>query len=153
MRNKVAGAFIIGALTVSLASAPLLAAAADVVRARIEGLRELGASFTNVNDELKKDDPNKMIMQISARQIRDVAREQYKWFPAGTGPQPGVKTKAMAEIWAKGPQFKAAQDAFAKQANEFFQVTSGGDVAAMRAKVRQLGATCSACHRNFRAES
>ena len=153
MRNKALRNFMIGASIAGLASAPLLAAAADVVRARIAGLRELGASFKNVNDELKKDDPSKMIMQISARQIRDVARDQYKWFPAGSGPQPGIKTKAKPEIWTRGAEFKAAQDAFAKQADAFFKVAAGGDVAAMKTQVRQLGGTCGACHRNFRAEA
>jgi len=152
MGKMVLRAVTIGALAAGLASAPLLAAAADVVRARVEGLRELGASYKNVNDELKKDDPNKMILQISARQIRDIAGQQYKWFPAGTGPQPGVKTKAKAEIWSQGAQFKAAQDAFNKQANDFFKLASAGDVATMKTQVRRLGATCSGCHRNFRVE-
>lgn len=144
---------VLGAFTASLAAVPVFAAAADVVRARIEGLRELGALFKNANDELKSDTPNKMILQITARQINDVARDQYKWFPAGSGPQPGVKTKAKADIWTKGPQFKAAQDNFAKHAAEFNKVVSSGDVAKMRAQAKVLGGTCGGCHRTFRAET
>ena len=153
MRSRFVRMAFFGAFTASLAAAPVLAAAADVVRARIEGLRELGALFKNVNDELKGDTPNRMILQISARQITDVARDQYQWFPAGSGPQPGVKTKAKAEIWARGADFKKAQDNFARQAVEFSKVVSSGDVAKMRTQVKVLGATCGGCHRTFRAET
>jgi cytochrome c556 len=153
MRSRQFRVVFLGAVAATMVAAPVLAAAADVVRARIEGLRELGALYKNVNDELKSDTPNKMILMISARQINDAARDQYKWFPAGSGPQPGVKTKAKPEIWAKGAQFKAAQDNFAKQAAAFNKAVSAGDVAKMRAQAKVLGGTCGGCHRTFRAET
>lgn len=153
MRNKVVQAFIVGALTAGLASAPVLAAASDIVRSRIEGLRELGALFKNVNDELKSSTPQPMILRISARQITDVARDQYTWFPAGTGPEAGVKTKAKPEIWQRSAEFKKLQDNFARQATEFNKVVLSGDVAKMRAQVKLLGATCGGCHRTFRNEN
>lgn len=153
MRSRSVRTIILGAVVASVATAPVLAAAADVIRTRIAELRELGAQFKNVNDELKKDDPSPMILQISARQIRDVAKNQYGWFPAGSGPEAGVKTKAKPEIWAKPADFKAAQDNFAKQANAFYVVAQKGDIASMKAQVRQLGAACGGCHRTFRAEA
>ena len=153
MRSRLVRTIVLGAVIASVAAAPVLAAAADVIRTRIAELRELGAQFKNVNDELKKDDPSPMILQISARQIRDVAKNQYGWFPAGSGPEAGVKTKAKPEIWAKAADFKAAQDNFAKQANAFFQVVQKGDVATMRTQARQLGAACGGCHRTFRNDA
>jgi cytochrome c556 len=145
---------MLGVAVAAAAAAPVLAATAgDVIKNRIAGLRELGTQFKNVNDELKSNSPNAMIIQISARQMRDVARDQYQWFPKGSGPEAGVKTKAKPEIWAKPAEFKTAQDNFAKQANAFFQVASKGDVAKMRAQARLLGQSCSACHRTFRAEN
>ena len=153
MRSRLVRTIVLGAVIASVAAAPVLAAAADVIRTRIAELRELGAQFKNVNDELKKDDPSPMILQISARQIRDMAKNQYGWFPAGSGPEAGVKTKAKPEIWAKAADFKAAQDTFAKQANAFFQVVQKGDVATMRTQARQLGAACGGCHRTFRNDA
>jgi cytochrome c556 len=154
MRNRSMRTIILGVVIASAAAAPVLASAAsDIITTRIAGLRELGAQFKNVNDELKKDDPSPMILQISARQIRDVAKNQYGWFPAGSGPEAGVKTKAKPEIWTKAADFKAAQDNFAKQANAFFQVASKGDLATMRTQVRQLGAACGGCHRAFRTDA
>lgn len=136
-----------------LAASPVLAAgAADIVRTRHEGYRELGASFKNVNDELRSSTPQLVVLQVSARQIKNVSTQQYGWFPAGSGPQPGVKTKARPEIWTKGPAFKAAQDAFAKQANAFSQAAASKDIARIRAAVKPLGATCAGCHKQFRTD-
>jgi cytochrome c556 len=143
-----------GALAVlALGAVPVLAAgAAEIIKTRHEGYRELGASFKNVNDELRSAKPQAMILQLSARQIRNVATQQYGWFPAGSGPQAGVKTKARPEIWTKAPAFKAAQDNFAKQANAFFKVAATGDVAKIRLAAKPLGAACAGCHKQFRSE-
>lgn len=139
-------------LALSLAAAvatPLLANPADTVRARIASYRELGAAFKGVNDGLRGD-PQTVVVQQYARQIRNYAKAQYGWFPAGSGPQPGVKTLALPAIWAKPAPFKAAQDAFANQAAAFQKAASSGDAAAMRAEARKLGGTCKSCHDQFR---
>lgn len=132
--------------------APLLAAPADVVRTRVAGLRELGAAFKNANDELRGSSPQPILVQQSARAIRNAANAMPHWFPAGSGPQPGVKTKAKPEIWAQPARFTAAQNAFIAEAAAFQRVAAGGNVAAMQAEVRKLGGTCKACHETFRAE-
>jgi cytochrome c556 len=127
------------------------AAPADIVATRVAALRELGAAFKNVNDELKSGTPQLYIIQLSARQIRDAAKAQYSWFPAGSGAQPGVKTAAKPEIWAQSAKFTAAQDAFAAEADTFRHVAMAGDVAAITAEAKVLGRTCASCHHVFRA--
>lgn len=135
-----------------LVASPLVAAPADVVASRIAGLRELGAAYKNVNDQLKSGTPQMFLVQLSARQIREKSRDQYGWFPAGSGPQPGIKTRAKPDIWAQPAQFKAAQDAFAAQANAFYQAAASGDAARIGTQARQLGQSCAACHRQFRVD-
>jgi cytochrome c556 len=147
--NETAVRLTLAAAAAALIAAPLLAAPADQVRARIDGYRELGAAYKNVNDGLRGDVQTVLIQQ-SARQIRNASRAQYSWFPAGTGPQAGVKTAAKPEIWARSAQFKAAQDAFAKQADVFQRTAASGNAAAIRAEARKLGATCKGCHDTFR---
>ena len=87
------------AMLALLCAAPLAAAPGDIVATRIAGFREVGAAFKNINDELKSATPQTYVIQISARQIRDYARQQQGWFPAGSGPKPGVKT-AVAKMRA-----------------------------------------------------
>lgn len=136
----------------SLTAIPLCAAAGDLIKARVESYREIGASMKNINDELRSGAPQPIILQLSARQILSASRAQYAWYPAGSGPGIGVKTKAKAQIWSNAPQFKASQDAFAREALAFSRVARTGDVARLRAAARTLGQTCAACHRQFRSE-
>ena len=131
---------------------PTVAAGVDPYKARIDSYRELGAAFKNVNDELRKPTPQAYIVQLSARQIRSTAQAQYGFFPAGSGPRPGVKTAAKPEIWTQPAQFKAAQDAFNLQAQAFARVAQSGDIAAIKVQTKTLGQTCAGCHKAFRVE-
>ena len=84
--GRVASICVLG---VTLIGTPLLAASpmasgADAVRTRIAGLRELGAAFKAVNDGLRGDEIQTVLIQQSARQIANAARQQYGWFPAGS---------------------------------------------------------------------
>lgn len=137
-------------LIVATIATPLLAAPADVVKSRIASYRELGAAFKNVNDALRGPNPPAVILQLSSREIMSAARAQGGWFPAGSGPQPGIKTRAKAEIWTQAPRFRAAQAAFATQAASFDRAVKTGNVTAIRAEARKLGGTCKGCHDQFR---
>jgi cytochrome c556 len=136
--------------TCALVATPLLATPANDVRTRIAGLRELGAAFKGVNDGLRAREPQTILIQQSARQIRNAAGQMPNWFPPGSGPQPGIKTAAKPEIWTQAARFRAAQNAFIAEANRFQATANGGNVAAMRAGAKALGATCKGCHDGFR---
>jgi cytochrome c556 len=137
-----------------LAASPVLAAtAADVIKARIDGYRKLGAAYKKVNDELKAGSPQIQVLQASAVEIRNTSRQLVNWFPAGTGPGSGAKTAAKPEIWTKAGEFRAAQAAFVKQADAFYQAAASKDVNRISAQAKVLGQSCSTCHRAFRAQS
>ena len=136
----------------AVVSVPTIAAGVDPYKARIDSYRELGAAFKNVNDELRKPAPQIYIIQLSARQIRSTAQAQYGFFPAGSGPKPGIKTAAKPEIWTQPAPFKAAQDAFARQAQAFAAAAQAGNPAAIRIQAKALGQTCAGCHKSFRVE-
>lgn len=137
-------------LAVAAVATPLLAAPADTVRSRIASYRELGAAFKAVNDGLRGSEVQTVLIAQSARQIRNAARAQYTFFPAGTGAEAGVRTHAKPDIWAKPAQFRAAQDAFARAADSFSAAVNSGNVATIRAEARKLGGTCKGCHDTFR---
>jgi cytochrome c556 len=141
---------ILASLALAGIAAPLLAAPADQVRTRVDGFRELGAAFKAVNDGLRGPSPQNVLIQLSARQIRNAAMAQYNWFPAGSGPQVGVKTAAKPEIWSQAAHFRQLQDGFATQAASFQRAATSGNADAMRAGARSLGASCKACHDQFR---
>ena len=102
--------------------------------------------------ELRSGSPQPYLLQVSAREIVNGTREQYLWFPAGSGPKPGVKTRAKPAIWAQMRKFKALQDNFAAKANALAAATKGNDPARIQASVKELGAACKACHTLYREE-
>jgi cytochrome c556 len=123
------------------------------VTARQAGYRALGAAFKGVNDQLRSGAPQGAVLKDAAGKIQATAKTQYGWFPAGSGPAPGLKTAARPEIWSQPAQFKAAQDAFAAQSGAFARAVASGDVGAITAASKQLGATCGGCHRSFRSDA
>jgi cytochrome c556 len=143
-------ATLFSGLWLILSASPLLAAPADDVRVRISGFRELGASFKTVNDALRSPEPQTILIQMAARQIVNASRSLPTWFPAGSGPESGEKTKSKSAIWQQPAQFKAAKDAFANQALQFQRATQSGNVALIQAETRKLGMTCKGCHDSFR---
>jgi len=125
---------------------------AVIVEGRQSNLRDLGAAFKAINDELKKSSPLLPVIQQYARQIDDLAKQQRFWFPPGSGPQPGVDTKAKPEIWTRSDDFGTAQAALTREAATMLQTAEGKDIAAIKQQQRALGKTCEGCHRPFRVE-
>ncbi|MFC4595851.1 c-type cytochrome [Sphingobium tyrosinilyticum] len=119
---------------------------------RVNRYREVGAAFKTINDQAKSGTLIKMTARIAARTISAAARDQYQWFPAGSGPESGAKTKAKTAIWSDAAGFKKAQTAFAQQSDLMTKAVETGNISAVQTRAKLLGATCSACHRNFREE-
>lgn len=139
-------------LALALVGAPVLAAPADLVRSRVEGYKELGAAFKAANDAIRSGSPTPAVLRKSAAAIVAASKRQYQWFPIGSRPQSGVKTHAKQEIWSDSKTFRDRQDAFARQAAAFQKAASSGDVSVLRSEARKLGASCKACHDQFRVE-
>jgi cytochrome c556 len=142
--------FWVAPLAVLGAAAAIAATPADAIRSRIAGYRALGAAFKTTNDLVRAGNLASPGLRQAAAQISAAARGQYGWYPAGSGPHSRLKTAARAEIWTRGAEFRAAQDAFARQAAAFERIAASGNQAAIRSGVRQLGASCKGCHDNFR---
>ncbi len=141
---------VIAALAIVAVAAPLLAAPADAVRARIAGLRELGGAMKGINDALRSSEPQTAMIQQNASKIANSARNMPRWFPANSAPRPGLETWAKPEIWSKPAEFRAAMNAFTTQAAVVQRVSMGTDTDAIKAEVRKLGGTCKGCHDQFR---
>ena len=127
-----------------------MASAPDLAKVRISHFRNLGAAYKTVSDSLRRGDVQSDNFRQALQQIDDAAHDLGRWFPPGSGPQPGVKTSAKLEIWTDTNEFRSAQEAFAGQDAVLQKVAPGGDPASIRTEVLKLGATCKACHDKFR---
>ena len=141
-------------MTGTLAAAPAAAPSPQAaVAARQAGYKKMGAAMKALNDQLKSDAPAKPAMVAAARTIALTAREQSKLFPAGSGPASGLKTDALPAIWTDRATFDGQMARLVTESGKLLAAANGGNATAIRAQVKATGATCSACHRQFRADN
>ena len=129
------------------AATPQIAAA---VNARKASFKEIGGAFKAVNDEIKSGAPDFNSVRPAARELATRSAQVIKYFPNGSGPQSGLKTRAKAEIWAQQAAFIKIQRDMVAAANALNTAAAAGNVAALTQARNALGGTCKACHDRFR---
>ena len=122
------------------------------IEARQAGFKKMGAATKTVVDQIRSDAPDITEIQAAATTIKEQAVKIGGWFPAGTGPEAGVKTEALAKIWEDSEGFSAVLDKFKAAAGEFDAVAQSGDAAAIGAAFQALGGSCKSCHDSYRLD-
>jgi cytochrome c556 len=144
-----------------LAAAPLLALALTscgnpdtpagrAADARHESFEEIGDATKVIFDQLKEAKPDLAKIQASAAAINALAPKVETWFPAGSGPDDGIKTDALQTIWTKPEEFKQAAAKFVEESAKFNALAQAGDLAAIGEGMKGLGGSCKGCHDKFR---
>lgn len=126
----------------------------EKVRVRKEGFKEIGSLYKKIGDALQKGQPlqGDANIQFAVQQIATYAAQQSEWFDPGTGPESGVETDALAEIWSDRPAFDQKAEAFLAESNKLIEVYGQGDDAAFGAQFKAVGVSCQNCHKKYRAE-
>ncbi|MEG8220925.1 cytochrome c [Sphingomonas sp. HH69] len=137
-------------LNAASAAAPAPKAA---IAARQAGYKKMGAAMKALNDQLKTGAPVKAKMVGAAQALAAAAREQPRLFPAGSGPTAGVPTDALPNIWTDRATFDGQMARLIAESGKLIAVVNGGNADAIRAQAKATGATCAACHRQFRADN
>ena len=150
-RRKLTVALCI-ALGVAAPAGVLIAAqsAQDLQKARHHHYHELGDAFKTVRDLTRAGAPDMAKIKAAAQVINEASLDQGRWFPAGTGPEAG-KTRALAEIWKRPEDFKAAQKVFSDAAPKLLAAANASDLNAVKSTYGELGKACKNCHDTFRA--
>lgn len=112
--------------------------------------KELNAAFRAINEELRKDAPDKALIAANAGKMKALAADLPGWFPKGSGPEAGVKTAAKAEIWTDAAGFDAAVSGLRSETAKLDQLAAAADLDALKAEVRAAGGACKTCHDKFR---
>jgi cytochrome c556 len=123
-----------------------------VIEGRQANLRDLGAAFKAISDELKKPSPALPVIRQYAGQVDDLAHQQRFWFPSGSGPESEIETEAKPEIWTRKKEFADAQLALINESARLRQVAAASDVDAIKLQYRAVSKTCKGCHEAFREE-
>ena len=123
---------------------------AEIHEQREKNFKQIAKANKTIQDELKKPTPDVATIRSSAGTLEGLAKQIPSWFPAGSGPQEGVKTEALPAIWEQGPKFSAAAARLAQTTTALNAAAVGGDLAAIRAAAPEVGASCKGCHDSFR---
>ena len=152
MRSK-SSKYIVAALVgCTLTSTAALAAvdAAKIYEARHTKFHAIANAFKAIMETSKSEKPDTALVASQAKIIEGLAHKIPTWFPAGTGAESGVKTRAKAEIWTDSAGFAAAAKNLETQSIALQSVATKGDIAALQAQVKATGGACGACHTKYR---
>jgi cytochrome c556 len=127
-------------------------AATKAAYARHEHFEELGKTFKALNEEMKKDAPDKAAVAADAKTISTLASGLPTWFPKGSGVEARPKSEAKADIWSDAAGFSAAAANLQAQVSKLNQAAVAGDLGAVKAQLRPTGGACKNCHDKFRKE-
>jgi len=120
--------------------------------ARHEKFEEIGEAAKTVFDQLKAKEPDMAAIRSAAGTIKALAPQIPDWFPAGSGPDDGIRTDALPTVWTRPAEFKAAAARFLDESTRFHALAQGDDVKAIGAGAQALGGACKGCHDKFREE-
>ena len=118
--------------------------------ARHESFEQIGDAFKAVADQLKAPSPDLVALRTAAGTINSMAPKVESWFPAGSGPEDGIKTDALQTVWAKPDEFKQAAAKLVEESAKFNALAQAGDIAAIGEGMKALGGACKGCHDKFR---
>nr|WP_321441737.1 cytochrome c [uncultured Hyphomonas sp.] len=115
-------------------------------------LKKMGKAFKTISDQLKASEPDMAAIQAAAASVPVDSKDMQDWFPAGTGPDSGVKTDALPAIWQQPDIFTEKVSDFQMAAGSLAIAAESGDLAAIGPAFATTGGTCKSCHEKFRAD-
>jgi len=87
------------------------------------------------------------IVARNAGYLEVLAKLPWDGFAASTQ---GEKSAALPEIWKDTAGFKAAQDKLQGEVGKLVAAVKGGNEAAVKAQLADVGKSCGGCHEKFR---
>ncbi len=123
---------------------------AQLIQARQAGYKQIQGALKGVSDQLKASEPSLPAIRQHSAVLARLAPQVGGWFPAGTGPETGVRTRAKAEIWSDRATFRTRSVNLVVAARRLDAAARANDLAAVRAALPGVGGSCRECHDQFR---
>ena len=124
--------------------------AAATIQARQANYKQMAVALRAIGEQLRSGSPDLAQIRPRAALLANRATQLLRWFPRGTGPETGVRTRAKAEIWSNHQGFLHSGATFLVAARELNAAAAAGDLARIRAALPAVQRACSGCHDNFR---
>ena len=127
------------------------ASAAATIQARQANYKQMAGALRGISDQLRSGSPDLAQIRPRAALLADRSVRVLSWFPRGTGPEAGVRTRAKPDIWANAAGFRQRGAAFVVAARALNAAARTGDIGQVRTALRDVSRACGACHDDFRA--
>lgn len=125
-----------------------------VIQSRQLGMKQVGQNFKTINDQVRSGSPEAALIKASTGRLAALAAKVPSWFPAGTGPDTGIKTGAKREIWTRAAKFRSEAAAFAAATRNLAAAAAkSNDPGVLEPQIRRVGGTCKSCHTAFKVPS
>ena len=125
--------------------------AAATIQTRQGNYKQMAAALKGISDQLRSGSPDLAQIRPRAALLADRSTHVLGWFPHGTGPEAGVRTRAKPEIWSNAAGFRYAGAALIVAARQLNSAAAAGDIARIRAALPAVQRGCAGCHDTFRA--
>jgi len=129
-----------------------VAAGDDVIAERQEGFKAMGAAMKKMRKQMKSDAPDMAVMLGAAEKMAMNAPRIANWFPAGSGPESGKDTDALAYIWKNTDKFSRLSKAAVNETKALVTAVKTQDTAVIKKQLKVVMNTCKTCHKSFRED-
>ena len=127
------------------------ASAEDIVATRQSNFRGNGRAMKTMSQAVKAGDM--AAVAAGARHIAEWGEIMTEYFPPRTSPREtagAFKNDAEHEIWREWDDFVGLASNTASAAGRLAALAEAGDVAGVGATLKEVGASCGACHRKYK---
>jgi cytochrome c556 len=90
---------------------------------------------------------NAGVVQRNAGFLANLSRMPWDGFDASTR---DVKSAALPVVYSDSAKFKEAAERLENETSKLYDVSRGGDEAAVKAQIGAVGKSCGGCHETFR---
>lgn len=138
-------------LSATLATAAFAhSGASGIVKERMDGMLVLAASMKSLGQMMKSGDVDPAMVKAAAENIKGQSGHALTHrFPEGSTQHP---SDASAAIWENFAKFEAISMDMQRLADQLAADAMSADLD-LGAYVKDLGATCSSCHKDFRVRN
>lgn len=120
------------------------------IDARKANFKKMGTAMKAIVEQVKGGTLDHAVIGTNAKIIASTMPQQANLFPKGSGPESGLKTSALPEIWTTRATFDDDAKKLVVEADKLAALAGGSDNAAIAAQVKTMGEQCGNCHRQFR---
>lgn len=124
----------------------------NAVKGRQSGFREMGTAVKNIDESKSAGVRFDVELLADVHNIAANVDQMPYWFPPGSGPESGMKTRALGEIWKSRERFDRLAARLAREVKAFEQFAEQRQQKEFLDQFETVTVVCDECHKTYRRE-